>query len=169
MQDIRFLEKPEMIQKVERMIKRVEFSIFYRSRSVQMTQENIKSFEKLLRFLENDSNEKHRENWMSVIQQTKSALEKGYQAVENAKPLNDKEEAFLEELRRHTFTSNASGKKAYAAEYFESILPYAEINGDCEEFTNEQIQLMLITKFIESKSELGIVEEEKDTPTETKE
>jgi hypothetical protein len=28
---------------------------------------------------------------------------------------------------------------------------------------------MLITKFIESKSELGIVEEEKDTPTETKE
>ncbi|MDY0278851.1 MAG: hypothetical protein RBQ97_12285 [Acholeplasma sp.] len=162
MQEARFLQDKVLIGKVERLIKRVEFSIFYRSKSIQMTKDNIKSYEKLLRFLENDSNKSHHEAWVGVTQQIRNTLEKGYETIKGAEPINAKEEAFLEELKAHTYTNETTKETAYNADFFESLIPYAEVNGDCEEFSNEHIQLMLISGFIKSKKELGIEDEPKE-------
>ncbi len=138
--ELKVLTDQVEIDKVKRLINRVAFSIFYRRRNVQQHEHELKAVEKIQRFLSNESHESYAKSsklWISMGQTVAQHIDQINKVIEEAKDKDKKEFALLESIKEHTY-----GEGLFDHDYFKSILPYAEVNGDTDEF-NTMLKAMM--------------------------
>lgn len=137
---VRVLENQEDIDKVKRLTNRVAFSIYFRRRNVEQHKHELKAVEKIQRFLGSESHEGYTKTsklWVSMGQTVAQHIDQINKVIEEAKGKDASELAFLEQIKEHTY-----GDGNYDHDYFTAILPYAEVNGDTEEF-NSMLKAMM--------------------------
>jgi len=147
-----YLTDEKEIKEAKALVKSVEFSIFYRKGSLDSYKENTKSFEKLLKYLESENNKKHHEAWKPIAEQVKKGLQDTDRVIETSIQSNEREEAFLEELKDHIYTLDF-GEPAFDKEYFQAVIKQARVYGNTE-ITPQQVELMKIKDFIKDEKEL---------------
>lgn len=142
--------------KLAQLIKeKVEFSLFYRSQSVRQSEETMKSYEKLFRFLTNEGNESHRQVWSSLINQIGGQIENAKETLANAKEMNADELDWLEEINNNIHDGQ------YVEAYFKPLFKMAKSMGITEEFTDAEKEMMYKYGFKERPVEMYQPQEEK--------
>jgi len=120
------------IEKAERLSIRVAFSVFFRRMNAENYREELKSIEKIQRFLTNENNQSHLEKsniWKGMLQQITKHQTEFSNAIETSTKREDKELAFLEEVKAHTY-----GEKLFDHDYFTTLFKYADMNEDTADF-----------------------------------
>lgn len=109
MEDIKLLTNEEEIKEVERLIKKIEFSIYYRNKNIEKNRSELKAVEKIKRFLEQESNKKFLENsqiWKSMLGTITQHEQQMTKNIEEGKSAEIKEVAFLEQVKEKIYFEN---------------------------------------------------------------
>jgi len=147
--ELKVLTNPDEIAKVKRLINRVAFSIYFRRRNVEQHKHELKAVEKIQRFLGSESNVNYTKTsklWLSMGQTVAQHIDQMNKVIEEAKEKDVLEVALLESIKEHTY-----GDEDYDHDYFKSILPYADVSGDTEEFNTTLKAMMRESGFLPSE------------------
>ena len=109
MEDIKLLTNEEEIKEIERLIKKIEFSIYYRNKNIEKNRSELKAVEKIKRFLEQESNKKFLENsqiWKSMLGTITQHEQQMTKNIEDGKNAEIKELAFLEQIKEKVYFEN---------------------------------------------------------------
>ena len=146
MEDIKLLTNEEEIKEVERLIKKIGFSIYYRNKNIEKNRSELKAVEKIKRFLEQESNKKFLENsqiWKSMLGTITQHEQQMTKNIEDGKNAEIKELAFLEQIKEKVYFENK-----YDYDFFNAILPYARVYGDTDHYEPALEIMMKETGFL---------------------
>lgn len=144
----RVLIEKEQIEKVERLVKRIEFSIYFRNKNIEQHKHELKAVEKIERFLEQDSNKKFVETsniWKSMLSTVKQHITQFEQTIKDGEESDKREIAFLEQVKDHIYDYG------YDLDFFTSLLLYADVNRDTDNFDPTLELMMKETGFVGEK------------------
>lgn len=145
----RVLIEKEQIEKVERLVKRIEFSIYFRNKNIEQHKHELKAVEKIERFLEQDSNKKFVETsniWKSMLSTVKQHITQFEQTIKDGEESDKREIAFLEQVKDHIYDYG------YDLDFFTSLLLYADVNRDTDNFDPTLEMLMKETGFLDENT-----------------
>lgn len=145
----RVLIEKEQIEKVERLVKRIEFSIYFRNKNIEQHKHELKAVEKIERFLEQDSNKKFVETsniWKSMLSTVKQHITQFEQTIKDGEKSDKREIAFLEQVKDHIYDYG------YDLDFFTSLLLYADVNRDTDNFDPTLEMMMKETGFLDENT-----------------
>ena len=145
----RVLIEKEQIEKVERLVKRIEFSIYFRNKNIEQHKHELKAVEKIERFLEQDSNKKFVETsniWKSMLSTVKQHITQFEQTIKDGEESDKREIAFLEQVKDHIYDYG------YDLDFFTSLLLYADVNRDTDNFDPTLEMMMKETGFLDENT-----------------
>ena len=144
----RVLIEKKQIEKAERLVKRIEFSIYFRNKNIEQHKHELKAVEKIERFLEQDSNKKFVETsniWKSMLSTVKQHITQFEQTIKDGEESDKREIAFLEQVKDHIYDYG------YDLDFFTSLLLYADVNRDTDNFDPTLELMMKETGFVGEK------------------
>lgn len=145
----RVLIEKKQVEKVERLVKRIEFSIYFRNKNIEQHQQELKAVEKIERFLEQDSNKKFVETsniWKSMLSTVKQHITQFEQTIKDGEESDKREIAFLEQVKDHIYDYG------YDLDFFTSLLLYADVNRDTDNFDPTLEMMMKETGFLDENT-----------------
>lgn len=145
----RVLIEKKQVEKVERLVKRIEFSIYFRNKNIEQHKHELKAVEKIERFLEQDSNKKFVETsniWKSMLSTVKQHITQFEQTIKDGEESDKREIAFLEQVKDHIYDYG------YDLDFFTSLLLYADVNRDTDNFDPTLEMMMKETGFLDENT-----------------
>ena len=149
--EVKVLTNQDDINKVKRLVNRVAFSIYFRRRNVEQHKHELKAVEKVQRFLSSDANTNYAKTsklWLSFGQTIAQHIDQINKVIQEAKDKDVTEVAFLEQIKEHTYDDNT-----YDYDFFTALLPYADVNGDTDEFNGTLKAMMRESGFLPEEEE----------------